>query len=108
GADVDTLVCLDGFAPDTSGRPIGADLRFLAGILRGALSAVLGVGAVGRHTRRATELRRRFVANTTALLRYRPRPVPCRVVLFPAGAGTRAADRLRNALAGLYTEVAVH
>lgn len=107
GAAVDALICLDGFAPDRRGFPIAADPGFLAGNLRLQIDALLGVGKLGERLGKTPMLRWRFIAGIGALLRYRPRPVPCRALVVRADANTRNADRLERALAGMYTRVSV-
>ncbi|MEU4114229.1 beta-ketoacyl synthase N-terminal-like domain-containing protein [Kitasatospora sp. NPDC028055] len=108
GAEVDVLFCLDGFAPDRRGLPIATDPGFLAGNLRLQLDAVLGTGTVGGRLRRLPALRRQFVANIGAVLRYRPRPVGCPAVVLKAAADERTAAVLRRDLRQLYTSVEVH
>ncbi|MFE0247516.1 type I polyketide synthase [[Kitasatospora] papulosa] len=102
GKRVDLLVCLDGFVPDTGGRPVSFAPEFLRAGLRSQAEALLGIGPVARRLGRGTALRRQFVANQATLLRYRPRPVACPVVLFKASSGPAEADRLRGRLSGLY------
>ncbi|MFJ8112767.1 type I polyketide synthase [Streptomyces sp. NPDC096132] len=104
GARVELLLCLDGFVPDTAGLPVGIAPEFLRAGLRHQAEAVLGVGPLARRLRRDPALRRRFAARQAALLRYRPRPLPCRAVLFKAAEGLApgGADRLRARLDGLY------
>ncbi|MFI7498889.1 type I polyketide synthase [Streptomyces sp. NPDC049687] len=98
GERVDVLVCLDGFVPDTAGLPVGFAPDFLRAGLRHQAEAVLGAGPLARRLRRDPALRRRFAARQAALLRYRPRPLPCSAVLFKAS----GAERLRERLDGLY------
>ncbi|MEU1516132.1 beta-ketoacyl synthase N-terminal-like domain-containing protein [Streptomyces sp. NPDC005811] len=104
GELVDVLLCLDGFVPDTAGLPVGLAPDFLRAGLRHRAEAALGVGPLGRRLRGEPELRRRFAARQTALLRHRPRPLPCRAVLFTAAEGLApdGPERLRARLAGLY------
>ncbi len=102
GKRVDLLVCLDGFVPDTGGLPVSFAPEFLRAGLRSQAEALLGIGPMGRRLGRSTALRRQFVANQATLLRYRPRPVACPVVLFKASSGPAEADRLRGRLSGLY------
>ncbi|MER5632665.1 type I polyketide synthase [Streptomyces nitrosporeus] len=102
GERVDLLVCLDGFVPDTGGLPAAFAPDFLGAGLRAQAGMVLGTGPAARRLRRSPELRRRFVAGQAAVLRYRPRPVPCPAVLLKASSGQAEADRLRDRLAGLY------
>ncbi|MFI5610781.1 type I polyketide synthase [Amycolatopsis sp. NPDC051903] len=84
GERVDTLVCLDGRPPDRPGWPVGRDPGHLAGTVRLQLAVLCGLGPAGSALRAAPELRRRMVRNLSALLRYRPLPVPCPVLLLPA------------------------
>ncbi|MEU0743234.1 beta-ketoacyl synthase N-terminal-like domain-containing protein [Streptomyces sp. NPDC006134] len=107
GARVDVLLCLDGYAPGRGGLPAGADPAFLAAQLRLQADAVLGTGVLGAKLRRAPALRRVFLARIGALLRYRPRPVPCPAVLLKAGATPATAARLRRALTPLYPRLEV-
>ncbi|MFS8099203.1 acyltransferase domain-containing protein [Lentzea alba] len=108
GAEVDVLVCLDGFVP-AIGTPVGADLGHLAGGVRAQASALLGVGPFGRLVRRAPQVRRQFVGNIAALLRYRPGPPAFPAVLFRAGNDHRDAARLRARLSRVYqSDVGVH
>jgi phthiocerol/phenolphthiocerol synthesis type-I polyketide synthase E len=108
GEHVDLLVCLDGFVPDTGGLPVGFAPEFLRAGLRAQAEAVLGVGPLTRRLPRDPAQRRRFAARQAGLLRYRPRPLPCRAVLFKASGeparagGPDGTDRLRDRLAGLY------
>jgi phthiocerol/phenolphthiocerol synthesis type-I polyketide synthase E len=46
-------------------------------------------------------------ANLAALLRYRPRPVPCGIVVLKAGGGAGTVSRLCRHLARLYRTVEV-
>jgi phthiocerol/phenolphthiocerol synthesis type-I polyketide synthase E len=108
GADVDLLVCLDGYVP-ALGRPVGADLDHLVGGARSQAGALLGIGPFGRLVRRTPQVRRQFVANIGALLRYRPGPPGCPAVLFRAGTDHRDAVRLRSRLSRIYSgDVPVH
>ena len=105
GEPVDKLVCLDGFVPPA--RRLAADPVILRDCLRLQAGVALGVGPVGGMVRRSPRLRRRFLANISLLLRYRPRPVACRAVVFKAGVDLPAAARLRRRLSPLYREVLV-
>jgi phthiocerol/phenolphthiocerol synthesis type-I polyketide synthase E len=109
GETVDLLVCIDGAVRDHHGLPLGADPAVLLDSVRLAFGALFGVGAIGAALRRAPELRRNFTRSARAMLRYRPGPVPCPMVLFKAGAPDRGdtRDALRRSLEGLYTSVEV-
>ncbi|MEO6084691.1 MAG: beta-ketoacyl synthase N-terminal-like domain-containing protein, partial [Umezawaea sp.] len=108
GADVDLLVCLDGYVPAV-GRPVGADLDHLVSGTWSQAGALLGVGPFGRLVRRTPQVRRQFVGNIGALLRYRPGSPGCPAVLFRAGTDQRNAARLRSRLSRIYTgDVPVH
>jgi len=108
GESVDVLACIDGVVRNRAGRPLGADPAILIDSVRLSFGALFGVGPVGSLLRRAPDLRRNFTKSASALLRYRPRPVPCPMVLFKAGAPDPAAcEALRHALSGLYGSVEV-
>jgi phthiocerol/phenolphthiocerol synthesis type-I polyketide synthase E len=64
--------------------------------LRSQADALLGVGPVGRNLRRVPDVRRRFLGNVTAMLRYRPGPLGGPTVVFK----TDLRDSLRTRLAG--------
>ncbi|MFJ6936691.1 type I polyketide synthase [Streptomyces sp. NPDC101132] len=102
GREVDLLVSLDGWVPDTGPLPVAADPAFLLGGVRAGLDALLGVGPLAAAHRRSPELRRRFLAGQAAVLRHRARPVGCPAVLFKAGAGPAEAARLARRLTGLH------
>jgi phthiocerol/phenolphthiocerol synthesis type-I polyketide synthase E len=104
----DLLVCLDGYVPRT-GRPMALDPDYLVASVRSQADALLGLGPIGRQVRRAPEVRRQFVANIGAMLRYRPQPVTCPAVVFKASTNHRDAARLQARLARSYAGgVAVH
>jgi phthiocerol/phenolphthiocerol synthesis type-I polyketide synthase E len=108
GEQVDLLVCLDGYAPRT-GRPMGFDLDYLVASVRSQAGALLGTGPIGRRVRRTPEVRRQFVANIGAMLRYRPQPVACPAVVFKASTNHRGAAQLQARLVRIYLgDVAVH
>ncbi|WP_051450524.1 type I polyketide synthase [Actinospica robiniae] len=108
GQSVDLLVCLDGQVRGRRGRPLGASPAVLRDAVTLQVGVALGTGPLGARIRRLPELRRRFLANAGALLRYRPKPAACRTVLFkaePGDAGRSAA--IERGLASLYREVRV-
>jgi phthiocerol/phenolphthiocerol synthesis type-I polyketide synthase E len=102
GARVDLLLCLDAFVPGRAGVPIAFDAEFLGSHLGLQVGAALGIGTVGRQARRNPELRRLLRDKFRVLLPYRPKPAPCRTVVFKVGVDARAAARLGGRLAGLY------
>ena len=102
GEQVDLLICLDGVVPSARGLPVALNPAFLAMSLRLQLSAALGIGSIGAQVHRAPALRRRFIASIGALLRYRPRPVPCQMVLFEAGVSQADTAGTERRLAGIY------
>ncbi|WP_436740239.1 alpha/beta fold hydrolase [Streptomyces sp. BBFR102] len=107
GERVDVLLCLDGYAPDRKGRPVATDLAFLAAQLRLQADVLLGRGAFGAKLARAPRLRRVFLSRIRALLRHRPRPVPCPAVVLTASARPADAVRIRRALAPLHTSTEI-
>jgi phthiocerol/phenolphthiocerol synthesis type-I polyketide synthase E len=108
GESVDLLLCLDGFAGDRGGRPVGASPALLLDAARLWLSVLLGRGPVGSLLRDAPQLRRNFGRSASAMLRYRPRPLPCPMVLFRSGQPDQAArEALARSLSGLYGSVEV-
>ncbi|MFE2340993.1 type I polyketide synthase [Streptomyces sp. NPDC059431] len=102
GREVDLLVALDGYVPDTGRLPVAAAPDFLLGGARAGLDALLQVGPLAALHRRSPELRRRFLAGQAAVLGYRPRAVACPAVLFKADSGPAGAARLETRLSGLY------
>ncbi|MFC9296035.1 type I polyketide synthase [Streptomyces sp. NPDC057011] len=102
GREVDLLIALDGYVPDTGRLPVAAAPDFLLGGVRAGLDALLQVGPLAALHRRSPELRRRFLAGQAAVLGYRPRAVACPAVLFKADGDPARAARLRTRLAGLY------
>nr|AKA59448.1 polyketide synthase [uncultured bacterium AR_456] len=82
GERVDMLVCVDGYVPDTGGRPIRSLRGFHAIGLWYQATAALKVGSAGALVRDAPDVRRVFGANIRAMWRYRPRPVDCPVVVL--------------------------
>ncbi|MFC1232972.1 type I polyketide synthase [Streptomyces sp. Sce081] len=102
GHEVDLLVSLDGYVPDTRPLPVAAAPDFMLGGIRAGLDTLLGVGPLAGLHRRSPEARRRFLAGQAAVLAHRPRRVNCPAVLFKAQTDSRAAGRLARRLAGLY------
>ncbi|MGW2014021.1 type I polyketide synthase [Streptomyces sp. NPDC001927] len=102
GREVDVLVSLDGYVPDTRPLPVAAAPDFLLGGVRAGLDTLLRVGPTAGTFRRDPEARRRFLAGQAAVLAHRPGPVDCPAVLFKADADPGAAARLARRLAGLY------
>ncbi|MGW2919706.1 type I polyketide synthase [Streptomyces angustmyceticus] len=107
GERVDVLLCLDGYAPDCKGRPVATDPAFLSAQLRLQADVLLGRGAFGAQLARAPRMRRIFLSRIRALLRHRPRPVPCPAVLLTVSARAGDAARTRRKLAPLYTSVEI-
>jgi acyl transferase domain-containing protein/thioesterase domain-containing protein/SAM-dependent methyltransferase/acyl carrier protein len=102
GEDIDLIVCLDGYAPHTSGRAIGTLPGHLGTGLLYQAQALLGMGEIGVFTRDVPQVARLFNANIRAMFRYRPAPVPCRAILFKTGLTERMAQRLRTRMAPGY------
>jgi phthiocerol/phenolphthiocerol synthesis type-I polyketide synthase E len=108
GQSVDLLACLDGHVRGRPGLPLGAHPAVLRDAVTLQVGVVLGTGPLGGRIRKLPDLRRRFLANVSALLSYRPKPVACRTVLFkaePTSAEQSAA--LERRLARLYPDVRV-
>ncbi|GAA2520654.1 type I polyketide synthase [Winogradskya humida] len=110
GREVEMLVAIDGFPPQTRGLPVAAHPGYLISNLRLALDARLGRGRIGEIVGRTTGPADVFAANIGALLAYRPRPVPCPAAAFPA-TGPAADDaiglRVSRRLSTFYTSVTV-
>lgn len=110
GSEVEILLAIDGFPPRTGGLPVAAHPGYLFSNLRLALDARLRRGRIGELVGRAPESRARFVGNIGALLAYRPSPVPCPAVVFPAAdplGGAGVAARVRRRISALYSRVDV-
>jgi phthiocerol/phenolphthiocerol synthesis type-I polyketide synthase E len=108
GESVDVLLCIDGVVRRRGAGPLGSDPAILIDAVRLVLGTLFGVGPIGSLLRRAPELRPNFRKSARALLRYRPGPVPCPMVLFRAGAPDQEArEALRRSLSGLYSSVEV-
>ncbi|MER6140041.1 beta-ketoacyl synthase N-terminal-like domain-containing protein [Streptomyces sparsogenes] len=102
GERVELLLFLDGFAPDSGGRPLASAPQHLAAGLWHQTLVALQVGPAGRTVRSVPGASRVFRAYLRAMLRYRPRPVSCRTVLFKAGLTHRTEARLRASLSALH------
>ncbi|RSN50237.1 beta-ketoacyl synthase [Amycolatopsis sp. WAC 04197] len=102
GADVDTVVGLDGFVQGRRDLPMAVDPGFLASHGRTLVDAAFGFGAIGREVRRNPALRTQLLGKARALVPYRPPFVPARALVFRAGSDRRGAARLRARLAPLY------
>jgi acyl transferase domain-containing protein/thioesterase domain-containing protein/acyl carrier protein len=143
GDEVGLLIGIDGFQPNTGGRPVWTNLSMLARCRSLQLQARLGLGATplvryrlagaepgaaagtgdgaAGGVRRIGEVARqsaasawempRYVAvhnaNLDALLRYRPRPVDCDLVLLKTRTDPAGRAALRARLAPLYRTVTV-
>ncbi|MFE2756042.1 acyltransferase domain-containing protein, partial [Actinosynnema sp. NPDC059335] len=95
GAEVDLLVCLDGYVP-VAGRPLATDPAHLLGLARTFVGAATGLDAFGRRLRRAPAVRRRFLATVAALPRHRPGRPDFPVAVFLARGDGRDVRRLRE------------
>ncbi|MFJ1914448.1 type I polyketide synthase [Streptomyces sp. NPDC088147] len=102
GAEVESLLLLDGHVPDTGGRPLVFDRGYLRSGVRLQLHTALGRGAVGELVRGAPELRRLFNAHIRALWRYRPRAVGCHAVILRTGSGAARLSSARDGLHSVY------
>ncbi|MGW2027125.1 type I polyketide synthase [Streptomyces decoyicus] len=127
GEQVELLVCVDGVLPHTGGWPVATRPKHLvhnlwyhlqasAGAVRGpgrdtglgkTLALTPGTQAEGRRPGLTAQgLGPAFVrvhnASIRAMLRYRPYPVRCPVVLFKAGMDAPQRALLRDRLAPLY------
>ncbi len=107
GERVDRLLAIDGFVPRSPG-PIGLRPRYLALGAWYELQTLLPSGGnLGDALRLAGEdqqaaFQRAYRANVLAMLRYRPRPLDCPVVLLHTGLTPRRERRLRTELAANY------
>ncbi|NUP38127.1 MAG: acyltransferase domain-containing protein, partial [Streptomyces sp.] len=102
GERVELLLFLDGFAPDSGGRPLGSAPQHLAAGLWHQALVALQIGPAGRTVRSVPGASRVFRAYLRAMLGYRPRPVACRTVLFKAGLTHRTEARLNTWLSALH------
>jgi acyl transferase domain-containing protein/thioesterase domain-containing protein/acyl carrier protein len=131
GETVTLLIGVDGFQPSTGGRPLWTSPSLLARSSLLQLQARLGLGvspqvryrlgAAEDRVRRIGEIAGaarknpqdmpRYVAvhnaNIGAMLRYRPRPVPCDLLLLKAGATPADGARFAGRLGELYRRVVV-
>jgi phthiocerol/phenolphthiocerol synthesis type-I polyketide synthase E len=108
GEAVDVLVCIDGVVRGHRGRPLGTDPATFLDSMRLMGGAMFGVGPIGSALRRSQESRRSFTKWASAMLFYRPSPVPCRTVLYRAGAPDWGArETLKRSLASLYSSIEV-
>ncbi|MFH8371514.1 beta-ketoacyl synthase N-terminal-like domain-containing protein [Streptomyces sp. NPDC018031] len=102
GETVELLLYLDGYAPDSGGRPLGHTPRHLAAGLWHQALAAGRLGPAGRAARSVPGVREVFQAYVRAMLRYRPGPVGCDTVLFKTGLTERGGERLTAALRPLH------
>ncbi|MEV7097642.1 beta-ketoacyl synthase N-terminal-like domain-containing protein [Amycolatopsis sp. NPDC051045] len=105
GETVTGLVAIDACVFDTAGRALRSRPGFLARTLRSMASNRLygppGADAVVRDVP-GIDFARVFNANLAAMLRYRPRPVPCDIVVFKTVRRAGEAEALRRKVAPLY------
>ncbi|MBB4915426.1 type I polyketide synthase [Streptosporangium saharense] len=116
GDPVALLVCVDGHPPPGPGLPVGAHPRHLADALshlrhlrRSLRRPDRSATGAGRHLAGLVEasgdgfdLAGVYRRNLRALLRHRPRPVPCPAVVLRAGASPRRLRWLELWLSSLY------
>ncbi|MFF6785144.1 beta-ketoacyl synthase N-terminal-like domain-containing protein [Streptomyces sp. NPDC012510] len=102
GETVELLLLLDGFAPDSGGRPLGFTPQHLAAGMGHQALAALRLGPAGRTVRSLPGVGGVFRSYVRAMLRYRPRAVSCRAVLFKAGLTHRTALRLGDRLSAMH------
>ena len=102
GETVELLLLLDGFAPDSGGRPLGFTPQHLAAGVGHQALAALKLGPVGKTVRSMPGVGGVFRSYLRAMLRYGPRPVSCRAVLFKAGLTHRTALRLQASLSAMH------
>lgn len=125
GETVTKVIGVDACVIDTWGWPMAADLGFLGRALRllartrwqrfrGADSADGWQAGGFEDTARdiagvdgALNFFDVFNANITAMLRYRPRPVPCPIVTFPTSPRPGQVERLRRRVAPLYRSTTI-
>jgi thioesterase domain-containing protein len=129
GERIDLLIGVDGFQPNTGGWPVWTRPSLLAGGRWLQIQASLSLGLAPRVRYRvdgdAASIARiadvarvagtagmpRYVpvhnANIDAMLRYRPRPVSCDMLVLKTGADATRCARLGAKLAPLYRRVTV-
>jgi phthiocerol/phenolphthiocerol synthesis type-I polyketide synthase E len=100
--EIRRLLLLDGYVPDTGGRPIATHRRLLASVVRTHCDVLLRRGRIGRHLAQAPSSRQQLLGNLRAMLRYRPNPLPLPVSVFKAGGEHEQPARLERELAPLY------
>lgn len=131
GEPVDLILGLDGFLPNTRGLPVwtrpSLSLRSrwfqiqaryaVGGSVRSRYRLddndhVARIATVAKELKLGANVVPDYVgvhnANITAMLRYRPRPVPCNMVVFKAGADAALCARLQKHLQHMYRSVVVH
>jgi phthiocerol/phenolphthiocerol synthesis type-I polyketide synthase E len=109
GEAVELLLCLDGMAPDTSGKAIFTVPRYLVSSMRLTLRARLDTARnrllPGRR-RGSAELETHYArvhnASLRAVLRYVPQPVRCPVTLLACGPEAGLRRRVERETPGLY------
>lgn len=130
GEVVALILAIDGYLPYTAGLPVALHPSWLVRGVWFQLQARLGfgdasqafpligaepsagsvhrIGEVGRHARKSGGLAPDYVRvhnrSIDAMLRYRPRPVRARTVVFKTGADPSSCQRLRAHLASLYRD----
>ncbi|MFI9271990.1 type I polyketide synthase [Kitasatospora sp. NPDC052896] len=129
GAEVGLLLAIDGYLPNTGGRPVAALPRWLRQALAFQVEAVVkrgrskllgagpgreggtrpnGLNRIGdlaaQRTAGVPDFVRVHNANLTAMLRHRPQPAPCGLVLFKAAADEARCAALGRQLAPLYRD----
>lgn len=102
GERVELLLCLDGYVPETGGRPLASVPGHLAAGLLFQGQSMLRAGRIGGQLRARPDAGRVFGASVRAMLRYRPRSVPCPAVLVQTGLTGPLRDRLRARMEPLY------
>jgi thioesterase domain-containing protein len=111
GEVVDLLVCIDGYVPDTGGRPLATSPRHLVVGLARLLQPgprLRMAGGLGRTAELSggntgmPDLARVYRASVLAMLRYVPGRVPSRAVVFKTGLDADRRAHLGRRLAPLY------
>ncbi|MEA5360282.1 beta-ketoacyl synthase N-terminal-like domain-containing protein [Amycolatopsis sp., V23-08] len=105
GETVTGLVAIDACVFGTAGRALGRQpgflVRTLGSMVGNRLHGPPGVGDLARDAP-GVDFARVFNANLAAMLRYRPRPVPCDIVVFKTVRRAGEAEALRARVAPLY------